>query len=219
MKIRGPLVTLCAAAAVGTGMWFVNVANEEPAPAARVASPAPSSAQAPAPKPAEKPAQKPAPVFPAKADYIGKIPTAAGVITLDVSVDGQKAVAYACDGNAVESWMRGNAVNGAVSLASQDKTSRLEGRLRDDTVVGTLWIGQKRWDFTAPAAQSPAGLYVYDEVGLRSSWIVDSAGAVTGVLKSIDGSTKPAPELSADGTSVIGGRTVSAVRVNGDGND
>ncbi|MCV7280093.1 hypothetical protein H7J88_10580 [Mycolicibacterium flavescens] len=213
MKIRGPLVTLFAAAAVGTGMWFVNVVNDESAPVRIAERPAPARVaerSAPTTTTVKPP---PAPAFPAKADYIGKIPTAAGTITLNVSVDGQQAVAYACDGKAVESWMRGSAANGAVRLASRDKTGRLDGRLVGDTVVGTLWIGKKSWDFAAPVAQLPAGTYVYEEAGVRSSWIVDSAGAVTGVLKAVDGSTKPAPELSTDGTSVIGGRTVSAVRI------
>ena len=84
-----------------------------------------------------------------KADYVGKIPTANGTITLEITVEGDKAVAYACDGNTVESWLRGSAANGALSLANKDKTSRLEGRLEGDAIVGTLWIGEKKWDFKA----------------------------------------------------------------------
>lgn len=147
MKIRGPAVTLFAAAAVGSGMWFVNVSHQEPV----IVRPA---AERPAPATTTTTAKPPAaPAFPAKASYFGEIPTAAGVITLDVSVDGPTATAYACDGKAVESWMRGSASNGAVSLASRDKSSRLEGRLRGDAVAGILWIGPKRWDFTADVAQ------------------------------------------------------------------
>ena len=134
---------------------------------------------------------------------------------MDITVEGDKAVAYACDGNTVESWLRGPAVNGTVSLANKDKTSRLEGRLDGTAVVGTLWIGEKKWDFTAETAQPPAGLYVYEEGGVRSSWILDSAGAVTGVLRLDDGSTVPAPGLETDGSAVIDGRTVTATRVQG----
>jgi hypothetical protein len=134
---------------------------------------------------------------------------------LDIAVEGGKAVAYACDGTSIESWMRGPAVNGTVSLASKDGTGRLEGRLDGTAVVGTLWIGQKKWDFVAETAQSPAGLYVYEQGGVRSSWIIDSSGKATGVLRQEDGSTVPAPGLENDGSAVIGGRTVIAARVRG----
>jgi hypothetical protein len=154
--------------------------------------------------------------FPAKADYVGKVPTAAGVITLEITVNGPKAVAYACDGNAVEVWLRGSATNGALSLTSKDKASRLEGRLQGATVAGTLWIGEKKWDFTAAPVEPPAGLYVYEDEGVRNSWIVDGDGGVTGVQRRADGATEPAPALSVDGTAVVDGRKITAIRVEDD---
>jgi hypothetical protein len=217
MKIRGPLVTLGAVAALGIGIWLVNVSKEEPAPAPPGQPVAESSTTTAAPAPQPPPPPTPPPVaFPAKADYVGKIPIANGTITLDISVEGDKAIAYACDGNSVEVWLRGSAVNGAVSLASKDKASRLEGRLDGSAVVGTLWIGEKKWDFKADPAQPPAGLYVYEDAGARASWIIDADGGVTGVQRRPDGSTVRAPGLSLDGTSVIDGRTVVATRVEGD---
>lgn len=214
MKVRGPLITLAAVAALGVGILIVNISQEpEPAPPGKPAAVSTTTAPATnAPQP-PAPTTPPGPAFPAKADYVGKIPTANGVITLDISVEGDKAVAYACDGNTVESWMRGPAVNGTVSLANKDRTSRLEGRLDGTAVVGTLWIGEKKWDFTAETAQPPAGLYIYEEGGVRGSWIRDSDGAVTGVLRLGDGSTVPAPGLEIDGDALIDGRTVTATRV------
>ncbi|MGO4442682.1 hypothetical protein AB4Z42_04935 [Mycobacterium sp. 2YAF39] len=211
MKVRGPLITLAAVAALGVGILTVNISQEpDPViPGQPVAAPAPAAAS-------PAPTTPPAPAFPAKADYVGKIPTATGVITLDIAVDGDKAVAYACDGNSIESWLRGSAVNGAVSLASKDRTSRLEGRLDGTVVVGTLWIGEKKWDFTAGVVRPPAGLYVYEQGTSRSSWIVDSSGKATGVLRQYDGTTVPAPALDADRSAVIDGRTVTATRVQGD---
>jgi hypothetical protein len=210
MKVRGPLITLAAAAALGVGILTVNM-SQEPEPAVPGT---PVAASTPAPT-TPAPAPPPAPAFPAKADYVGKIPTANGTITLDISVEGDNAVAYACDGTSIESWLRGSAVNGAVSLASKDGTGRLEGRLDGANVVGTLWIGQKKWDFTAEPAQPPAGLYVYEQAGVRGSWVVDSSGKATGVLRRSDGSTMPAPGLATDGMAVIDGRTVTATRVQG----
>jgi len=212
MKIRGPLVTLAAVAALGVGIWVVNVSKEEPAPPGKPVAEATTTATTPAPAPAPPPAP-PVAAFPAKADYVGKIPTANGTITLDITIDGDKAVAYACDGNSIESWLRGSATNGALSLASKDKTGRLEGRLEGNAVVGTLWIGEKKWDFKADPAQPPAGLYVYDNAGVRNSWIIDGDGGVTGVQRRPDGSTAPAPGLSIDRTAVIDGQTIVATRV------
>jgi hypothetical protein len=217
MKNRGPLVTLGAVAVLGVGILLVNMSKEEAAPPGQPAAQAtttvaPTTAAAPSPAPSTPP---PPPAFPAKADYVGKIPIANGTITLEITVQGDKAVAYACDGNTIESWRRGSASNGALSLANKDKTSRLEGHLEGSAVVGTLWIGEKKWDFNAPAAQPPAGLYVYENAGVRNSWIVDPNGGVTGVQRREDGSTAPAPRLTTDGIAVIDGIEVKAIRVQG----
>jgi hypothetical protein len=211
MKIRGPFVTIAAVATLGAGILLVNISQEPDKP-----PPGYPAAQSTTTAPAPAPTTAPPPAFPAKADYVGKIPTPGGTITVEIAVDGEKAIAYACDGNTIESWLRGNAVNGAVTLASKDKSGRLEGRLQGDAVAGTLWIGEKRWDFSAPAAQPPAGLYVYDQAGTRSSWIIDQNGGVTGVQRQPDGTTTPAPGLSLDRTSVINGRPVVVNRVEGD---
>ena len=218
MKIRGPILTLGAVAVLGVGILLVNISKEESPPG----KPAPQSTTAVAtttsavPPPA--PSTPPPPAFPAKADYVGKIPTANGTITLEITVEGDKAIAYACDGNTVESWLRGSAANGAVSLASKDKSGRLEGHLEGSAIVGTLWIGEKKWDFNAPVAQPPAGLYVYENAGVRNSWIVDSSGGVTGVQRREDNSTAPAPTLTTDGIANIDGLEVKAIRVEGDSN-
>jgi hypothetical protein len=213
-RIRGPLVTLAAVAALGGGLWWMNVSQEAAEPPAKPVAQS-TTAAAPAPPP---PAPPPPVAFPAKANYVGKIPTAVGVTTLEITVSDSKAVAYACDGNTFEVWLRGSATNGVLSLASQDGKSRLAGRPQGNTVVGNLSIGEKNWDFTTPQVEPPAGLYVYEFDGARSSWIVDANGGVTGVQQRADGSTAPAPGLSTDGTAVLDGKTVTATRVE-DGDD
>ncbi len=211
-RIRGPLVTLAAVAALGGGLWLANVSKEAPdAPSAKPVAQATVTAAPAPPSPST-----PAPVqFPAKANYVGKIPTATGHITLEISVSGAKAIAYACDGNHVEAWLRGSATDGTVSLASKDGNSRLAGRLKGSSIVGTLWIGAKKWEFTTPEVAPPAGLYVYEANGERNSWIVDPNGGVTGVQRRADGATAPAAGLSPDGTSVLDGQTVTATKVQG----
>jgi hypothetical protein len=214
-KAFGPVLTLVAVATLGGGIWLMNV-SQESAPAASTTSVAQSPrTAAPVPPPPAPPAVE----FPAKANYVGKIPIRTGVITLEITVNGKEAVAYACDGNTIEAWLKGSATNGALSLASKDKSSRLEGKLQgaspDAKVAGTLWIGEKKWDFTTGPAEPPAGLYVYENSGVRNSWIVDQTGAVTGVQRRADGTTAPAPVLAADGVAVIDGQSVTATRVDG----
>jgi hypothetical protein len=180
-------------------MWLVNVSQQNATQPAAEPAAAPTSVSA-APRPTTPPAQQ----FPVKADYVGTISTNNGAITLDITVDGDKAIAYACDGNSVEVWLRGSAVDGAVRLASKDRTSSLDGRLRGSTVTGTLAIRGKSWQFNATEVRDPAGLYVDQGDGARSSWIVDSDGTVTGVQRRTDGSTAPAPSLTSDATRVDG---------------
>jgi hypothetical protein len=217
MKIRGPILTLVAVAVLGAAILLVNVSKEQSAPSASpYGKPTTTAAAATSATPPPAPSTPPPPAFPAKADYVGKIHTANGTITVEITVQGDKAIAYACDGNKVESWLRGSAVNGTVSLANKDETSRLDGRLEGNAIVGTLSIGDKKWGFNAPLAQPPAGLYVYDNAGVRSSWIVDPNGGVTGVQRREDGSTAPAPTLTTEGIANVDGIEVRAIRVEGD---
>jgi hypothetical protein len=217
MKIRGPILTLVAVAVLGVGILLVNMAKEQSPPPANPYGKSPTTAAVATPAtPPPAPSTPPPSAFPAKADYVGKIPTANGTTTVEITVQGDKAIAYACDGNKVESWLRGSAMNGTVSLVSKDKTSRLDGRLEGNAIVGTLLIGDKKWDFNAPLAQPPAGLYVYDNAGVRNSWIVDPNGGVTGVQRREDGSTAPAPTLTTEGIANVDGIEVRAIRVEGD---
>ncbi|ULE33578.1 hypothetical protein [Mycobacterium sp. IDR2000157661] len=209
MSIRGPLVTLGAVGALAVGLWLGTVSQDNAPP------PAPTAEAAASPSIPAPPAATDAPAFPRRADYIAKIPTATGVLTLDVNVDGQEATAYACDGNSVEVWLRGPAVDGAANLVSKDSSGVLDGHVDGEALAGTLTIDERTWVFTAERAQAPAGIYVYEGSGVRSSWIVDEAGDVTGVLGRNDGSIRPAPVLQTDGTAVIDGRRVTAVRVGG----
>jgi two-component system LytT family response regulator len=98
MKIRGPILTLVAVAVLGVAILLVNISKEEPPPPEQ---PAAQTTTATVVAPPPSPATPPPPAFPAKADYVGKVPTANGTITVDITVDGDKAIAYACDGNTV----------------------------------------------------------------------------------------------------------------------
>jgi hypothetical protein len=153
-RIRGPIITLAAVATLGGGLWLANSAQEvEPAaaPAPIVATTVDTRPNPPSPPSPPAPAQ-----FPATAAYSGVIETRTGIITVDITVDGDTAVAYVCDGASLEMWLRGTAADGALALSDPKAAARLEGRLRGDTaggpaVGGHLWIGERKWDFIAPA--------------------------------------------------------------------
>ena len=145
---------------------MVNVSKEEPAPPGKPVAEASTTATTPAPAPAPPPAPLAA-AFPAKADYVGKIPTANGTITLDITIEGDKAVAYACDGNSIESWLRGSSTNGALSFATRTRPAASRVGSRATPSSSTLSIHEGNWDFKADPARPPAGLYVYDNAGVE----------------------------------------------------
>ncbi|OBA77036.1 hypothetical protein A5641_19945 [Mycobacterium sp. 1554424.7] len=219
MSTKGPLLTLGAVAVLGAALLLANVSNESAPPQSINPSASSVSASAsPGSLSPQSPTLPPPEAFPAKADYVGKIPTDSGAMTLEITVEGDKAIAYACDGKSVEAWLRGSAVNGTVSLDNKDRTSHLTGQLVGGSVTGILSINQDQRNFTAAPAQPPAGLYVYLENGTRDSWIIDQNNGVTGVVRRPDGSKSPAPALSINGTAVINNKTITATRVEGNSN-
>lgn len=158
-RIRGPVITLAAVAALGGGLWLANTSQEvapAAAPAPVVATTVDDTPTPPSPPPQPAPVQ-----FPATAAYAGVIETPTATITVDITVNGDNAVAYVCDGDTLELWLRGTATDGALALADSGADARLEGRLRRDggggpAVGATLWIGERKWDFTAPAVSDRA---------------------------------------------------------------
>lgn len=215
MKRLGPWLTLAAVAVLGIVLLVVNMSKESEPGAAVPSTPGAATSvvmtsAVPASTTAAPPLQ-----FPPKADYVGNIRPATGApITLSVTVAGDKATAYACDGNQVESWLQGRATGGRLQLTGKND-AELDGRYDGKVVTGTLRLGAKKWEFSAAPVQSPAGLYVYNEGGARQSWIVDANGTVTGVQRAPDGSTSPAPGLSPDATAIVNGKKITANKVSG----
>ena len=144
MKIKGPIATLGAVAVLGTGLWLVNVNKQSdalPQPAAAIVTSAPTTPPALTTPPAVP--------FGSHEDFVADIPIKTGTLALEIRVTGDKARAYACDNEGIEMWLSGSAVDGVLNLSGADKVSRLDGRHQGNTVVGSLRIGEKSWDFTA----------------------------------------------------------------------
>ncbi|MEV6280594.1 hypothetical protein [Nocardia sp. NPDC051832] len=207
-KRLGPWLTLAAVAVLGLALLVVNMSKDtEPTTAQPNSGPASASA-APATAPKATP-------FPANADYVATIALdAGGTMTLEITVEGDKAIAYACDGKTIESWLQGTAINGALKLTGKNDAT-LTGTHDGKAVNGNLSIGGKQWEFTASPVTPPAGLYVYTEGGVRQSWIVDDNGGVTGVQRAANGATSPAAPLNSDATAIVNGRKITATKVSG----
>lgn len=149
---EGPILTLVATAALGLGVFSVNLAQDAPSAAPRPPAASSSSStvkSTPPPRPVAPTTPAPAP-FRTKAAFHANIPARTGTLTVDIKVNATKATAYACDNQGTEEWLSGTAVDGVVSMSSSDGTSRLGGRHQaNDTIEGNLSIGDKHWDYTA----------------------------------------------------------------------
>lgn len=143
------ILTLGAVALLGAGIYTANVFQEAQPSSSPDLRAATSTAVTPTAT-TETPAPQPNPPFPAQADYAADIAIKTGTLVLEITVDDTTATAYACDNVAIEEWLDGSAVNGLISLTSKDGDSRLEGKHTGDAIEGTLWVGDRQWDFLAP---------------------------------------------------------------------
>jgi hypothetical protein len=151
MTIRSPLLTLAALACAAVSIWLVNGSHE---PGAAVpAAPAAAPVATPAAEPAAKPGEPPRRAESQPMRFVAEIPTRDSTLTLDITVEGESARAYACDNEGIEVWLRGRAADGVVTLANTGATSRLDGQLTDAAVTGTLSVDGRQWRFTAGAVE------------------------------------------------------------------
>ncbi|WP_284746259.1 hypothetical protein [Amycolatopsis sp. RTGN1] len=219
MKHPGPLFTLLAGVALAGGIGIVNLATGTgvapvagAANAASVASSSPPTTSAAAPKP-----EAPKADAPARADYAGRV--TGGGASVAVSVRDGHAIAYLCDGKKVEAWLQGVTVGGKLDLRGAKNTS-LTGSFDAASVTGTVTAAGKTWQFSAPTAKKPAGLYrAAPKVKGKTAkvgWIVQSDGSQVGILTT-DEDSASAPALGfGDGAgALVDGARVTAEPVSG----
>jgi hypothetical protein len=241
MAQRGPLVTAIVAVGGLVGLMTANAAgglvtaagpspeptqvgatqNEQP-PADAPEAPAETEETPPAPaappvETSEVPTTEDQPVeavFPAEAVYAGK--GDGSKLYIAVAVKGDDASAYLCDGNAVESWLKGTAKDGVVELASADGANTLTATLEGDSLVGTATTAAETVDFTIAFAPAPAGLYRGADGQTTVGWIVLPDGTQVGIADG-PGGTEPAPPLNTTrGGVTLDGAFVAAKKVNGE---
>ncbi len=168
MKLSGPLVTLALGVLVGGAVLATSSAAARPgaAVAAATASPTPTPAVE-APAPPASPAPPAATAVPqasvtaaAAADagsplsdnelaaYAGRLP--GGRYSLVMAVRDDRVVAYVCDGDEVESWLRGTVSGSTLELTGKGGET-LTATLVTGRASGTVEAVGERWSFTVSA--------------------------------------------------------------------
>ena len=230
MTHRSPLVTLIGLVAAFAIMFGVNLASSGSAaelpvppstgttasapgtsapPTSAEPSASPSTAPSPAPTATEDDEQ-----FPDQVVYAGR--TEDGTVAVAVAVLGNQAAAYLCDGESVESWLRGTVDGEQLSLRNKNGSTELEAKLEKGQLEGKIDLDGDELEFTIGEARKPAGLYRARGAKTTIGWIVLPDGSQVGVKTTGEEST-PAPELDPDTPGVtVDGETLQGEPVSGD---
>ena len=155
-----------------------------------------------------------------------------GGAAVAISVHGNKAVAYVCNGHAVAGWFRGNAVGGKLDLTGKNGAT-LTVSYRNASAAGSITADGTTYTFSAPMVNAgstvstsgkPPGLYeatgVVDGTTVKAGWIVLPDGSQVGSVEYDPGSAVPptaqAPVLDlATGTASYAGITLVASLISG----
>ncbi|MFD7296795.1 hypothetical protein ACFV9W_26195 [Streptomyces sp. NPDC059897] len=214
MKRSGPLFTLLAGLVLGLFMLSLNAttgegtSSYEEAPAAKVtpsasASPSKSPEPSKSSKSSEPSEASPTRTARAKTSYAGR--TDDDTSAISISVRGDKAIAYFCDGRSKESWLKGNVEDDGAMKLSGKHGAKLEGRLAGDRVRGTTTIDKHPYGFTAKKAVKPSGLYrATTEVRgakIDGGWIVLPDGRQVGIVRR-DDKPSAAPRIDPESGAV-----------------
>ncbi|GAA4936480.1 protein kinase domain-containing protein [Actinoplanes utahensis] len=145
----------------------------------------------------------------------GKVDDEAG--TLAISIRDGAAIAYICDGDRLEAWLKGTAKNGLLSLTGKNGT-KITGLFDATRAAGDITVGGKAHRFEIGVVSKPSGLYrLAGRVGnarVNGSWIVLPDGRQVGVLLK-DEQPAAAPVLdvtnrttTVDGAVLTGATTI-----------
>ncbi|WP_436519954.1 protein kinase domain-containing protein [Actinoplanes sp. HUAS TT8] len=224
---RGPLVTLGVAVAVAAALVGVNMAaaadrraDDRQAPVAVVTS----APQATAGQGAAAPAASLPPTEPVRAGTSAPAPvriTLAGHVeddagTLAISIRDQQAIAYICDGNRLEAWLKGTAENGRLNLFGKNG-AKVVGTFDKDSARGQVTVVGATHDFVLGTVKKPSGLYRTSlkvrNAKVQGAWIVLPDGRQVGVL-TLGDQIGPAPQLDvATDTTTVDGTAVPVTAV------
>ncbi|WP_306323979.1 MULTISPECIES: hypothetical protein [unclassified Streptomyces] len=220
MKRSGPLFTLLAGLALGLFVLSLNATTGEgtssygKAPAASVAD---SPSAKPSAKPSKKSSEKPSKASPTrtarpKTNYAGRTDDDSSAIS--ISVRGDKAIAYFCDGRSKESWLKGPVEDDGSMKLTGKNGAKLDGKLTGDRVRGTTTIEKHPYGFTAKKAVKPSGLYrATTEVRgakIDGGWIVLPDGRQVGIVRRDDKPSGAPPIDPESGAVTVDGDRLTA---------
>jgi hypothetical protein len=234
MRRNTPLITLLTGAALGVVLLIASMlstpskagtgygAAATPAPASSVpAQTSPASATA-TPSQASPSATAPAVVTaPVKADYAGRVQGDGASVA--ISIHNGQAIAYVCNGSAIEAWYKGTAVNGVLIMTGKNN-AHLSAIYDFGKATGDLLAHNTDYKFRVGVVHKPSGLYqataVVRGATVKAGWIVLPGGIKVGSLESDVNSAAPsatqAPDLDvATGTAQDGGVVLHAIPVSG----
>ncbi len=191
------------------------------APAESSAEPAESSAAVSAP--AAAPSPEPTRTTPTRANYAGRVGGGGGSVA--VSVHGDKAIAYVCNGSTVEGWMRGKVQGNKLVLTGKNK-AHLTASYHSGTVTGDVEAHGTDYSFSVKSVNKSvnksSGLYqataVVQGKTIKAGWIVLDDGTQIGSIETDESAENAvtAPKLDvATMTARVGNVVLHAVPVSG----
>jgi hypothetical protein len=236
MRRNTPLLTLLTGAALGVILLIASMlstpsktpagynAAATPPPASSAATqPSSASASATAAPSAASPSQTaPAVVTaPVRADYAGRVQ--GGGASIAISIHDGQAIAYVCNGSAIEAWYKGTAANGVLIMTGKNN-ARLSAIYDFGKVTGDVLAHGTDYSFAVGVVHKPSGLYqataLVRGATVKAGWIVLSNGMKVGALEPDANSPAPsatqAPDLDvATGTAQDGDTVLHAVAISG----
>jgi len=234
LRRNTPLITLLTGAALGVILLIASMlstpsktpagytAGATPAPASSAATQPPPASATATPSPASPSATAPAVVTaPDKADYAGRVQGDGASVA--ISIHNGQAIAYVCNGSAIEAWYKGTAVNGVLIMTGKNN-AHLSAIYDFGKATGDVLAHGTDYRFTIGIVHKPSGLYqataVVRGATVKAGWIVLSNGSKVGSLESDANAAAPsatqAPDLDvATGTAQDGNVVLHATMVSG----
>jgi hypothetical protein len=234
MRRNTPLLTLLTGAALGVILLIASMLStpsKTPAGYNAAATPRPASSAAAQPSPASAPAtpsaaspSQTAPAVvtaPVRADYAGRVQ--GGGASVAISIHDGQAIAYVCNGSAIEAWYKGTAANGVLIMTGKNN-AHLSAIYDFGKVTGDVLAHGTDYSFAVGVVHKPSGLYQATAfvrgASVKAGWIVLSNGMKVGGLEPDANSpaptATPAPDLDvATGTAQDGDTVLHATAISG----
>jgi serine/threonine-protein kinase len=215
-----PAVTESSPASSATSSAAPAESSAAPAESSQAPEESPAESSAAVSAPAAAPSPEPTRTTPTRANYAGRVGGGGGSVA--VSVHGDKAVAYVCNGSTVEGWMRGKVQNGKLVLTGKNK-AHLTASYHAGKVSGDVEAHGTDYSFSVSTVNKPSGLYQatakVQGKTIKAGWIVLGDGTQIGSLEINADSAATAvtaPKLDvATMTAQVGSLVLHAVPVSG----